>query len=164
MTSLCYRRVGVSFFSRCYCFSPQDTAEWKFRASLDVLLRLGSFLETTVETQETMHLFRIRLSHQVSSISLISISKLLFLMAVECVFCDVCLGAYSLTNPACNAPPYCHLQHICLHRIFRHYLIRKNVLVIKCFEIFLILRRIQRDIVINVKTSLCKILVILIGF
>ena len=32
------------------------------------------------------------------------------------------------------------------------------------FEIFLILRRNQRDIVINVKTSSCKVPVILIGF
>ena len=31
------------------------------------------------------------------------------------------------------------------------------------FETFLIVRRIQRDIVINVKTSLCKIPVILVG-
>ena len=29
---------------------------------------------------------------------------------------------------------------------------------------FLILREIQRDIVINVETSLCKVLVILVGF
>jgi hypothetical protein len=31
-------------------------------------------------------------------------------------------------------------------------------------ETFFILRRIQRDIVINVQTSLCKVLVILVGF
>jgi hypothetical protein len=32
------------------------------------------------------------------------------------------------------------------------------------FEIFLILKTIQRDIVINVKTSSCKVPVILFGF
>ena len=32
------------------------------------------------------------------------------------------------------------------------------------FKIFLILRRIQRDIVINVKTSLCKVTVVFVRF
>ena len=57
-----------------------------------------------------------------------------------------------------------------LHHIFRHYLINgtifgKMLLDVKCvfwfplqglFEEFLIIRRIQRDIFTNVKTSLCK--------
>ena len=49
---------------------------------------------------------------------------------------------------------------------------RKKLLNIKCFlsslqilcKTFFVLRRIQRDIVINVKTISCKISVILVGF
>jgi hypothetical protein len=67
-----------------------------------------------------------------------------------------------------------HLWPLWIHHIFWHYLInstifRKTLLVIKCvfwfslqilFEIYLILRRIQRHIIVNVETSLCKIPVI----
>ena len=63
--------------------------------------------------------------------------------------------------------------------IFRHYLINgtifeekkvvehKKFILISAqllFETFLIVRRIQRDIVINMKTSSCKVPVILVGF
>ena len=79
----------------------------------------------------------------------------------------MCLRACSLTNPACNAPPYCHFRPLWLHHIFRHYLINgtifgKNATEHKmCVLIFSktssetlpILRRIYRDIVINLKTS-----------
>ena len=65
-----------------------------------------------------------------------------------------------------------------LHNIVRHYLINEKifgknvtehkmcVLIFSTFlcETFLIPRRIQRDTVINVKTSLCKIPFILVGF
>jgi hypothetical protein len=65
-----------------------------------------------------------------------------------------------------------------LHLHVRHYVIRgtifgKKLLDIKCiflfslrlsFETFLILRRIIRDIVINVKTYLYKVPIILVGF
>jgi hypothetical protein len=65
-----------------------------------------------------------------------------------------------------------------LHHIFRHYLINgmifgKTLPNIKCvfwfslrlwFEKFLILRINQRDIVINVATSSCKVPVIIVGF
>jgi hypothetical protein len=34
----------------------------------------------------------------------------------------VCLRACSLTNPICNAPPYCHLRSLWLHQDFGHYL------------------------------------------
>ena len=75
----------------------------------------------------------------------------------------LCLRACSLTNPAWNAPTHCHLW---LHYIFRYYLkngtvFGKKLLSIKCvfwfplqllFETFLILRRIQWDVVIDVKT------------
>jgi hypothetical protein len=69
-----------------------------------------------------------------------------------------------------SALPYFQLRPLWLHHIFPHYLIRgaifgKKLLNTKCvfwfslqllFETFLILRIIQRDIVINVNTSLCE--------
>ena len=84
-----------------------------------------------------------------------------------CVYkgAGVCLCACSPTYPACNVRlPW-------LHRIFRHYLINgtifgKKSLNIKCvfwfslhhlFETFIVLRRIQRDILINMKKSLFKV-------
>ena len=93
----------------------------------------------------------------------------------------VCTYVYacSLAYPACNAyAPYCHLRPLWLYHIFRHYLINgtifwKKLLKIKCVfwfsiqllsQTFLILRRIQRDIVQNVGTSSCKVPVILVGF
>ena len=90
----------------------------------------------------------------------------------------VCLRACSLTYETCNAPPYCHLRPLWLHNIFRHYLINDMTLGIKLFNLkrcfwfplklllgtFLILRRIQREIVINVETSSCKVPFILVGF
>jgi hypothetical protein len=95
-----------------------------------------------------------------------------------CTGANVCLRAYSLTNPACNTPPYCHLRPLWLHHIFRNYLTNgktfwEKLLKIKCvfwfslevlFKIFLILRVGQRDIVINVKKSSIKRLIILFGF
>jgi hypothetical protein len=54
-----------------------------------------------------------------------------------CMGAGVCLRACSLTNPACNAPSYCHLQPLWLQHIFRHHLIKgmtfgKELLSIKC--------------------------------
>ena len=87
----------------------------------------------------------------------------------ECA--GACLRACSLINDACNTPP-CHLRSLWLRNIFRHYLInctifeKKNLLCMKCvfrsslqllFETFLILGIIQRNIVINVKTSARKV-------
>ena len=40
----------------------------------------------------------------------------------RCTGAEVCLRACGLTNPGCNAPPYCHLWPLWLH-VFRHYLI-----------------------------------------
>ena len=73
--------------------------------------------------------------------------------------------------------PYCHLRPLWLHHMFRHLLKTarlsgkncwtKNVFSFSLkllFDTFLILRVIQRDIVINVKTSVCKVSVILVGF
>jgi hypothetical protein len=90
-----------------------------------------------------------------------------------------CACAFSLAYPACNAyAPYCHLWPLWLHQIFRYYLINgkifgKKLPNIKCVSWFslqllsktlLVLRRIKRDTVINVKTSLTKVSVILVGF
>jgi hypothetical protein len=71
---------------------------------------------------------------------------------------------------------YCHLWPLWLHHIFRHYLTNGTIfgrilLNIKCVfwftlqrlsEIFLVLRRTERDIIINVQRSLCKVPVILV--
>jgi hypothetical protein len=95
-----------------------------------------------------------------------------------CGCAGVCVHACSHTSPAGNAPPYCHLRPLWLHHIFRHYLLNgtvfgKRLQKIKCvfwfstqllFEKFLIRRRIQRDIVINVKTSSLKVPIILVRF
>jgi hypothetical protein len=73
---------------------------------------------------------------------------------------------------------YCHLWPVWLYQIFPHYLINgttfgKKLLNIKCVfrfylqilsEIFLILRRIQRDIIINVHMSSCKVPLFLSDF
>ena len=66
---------------------------------------------------------------------------------------------------------YCHLWPVRLCQVFPHYLINgtifgKTLLTIKCVfwfsvqllsELFLILGRVQRDIVINVHRSSCKV-------
>ena len=59
----------------------------------------------------------------------------------KCTGAHVCLRACSRTNPARNAPPYCHLRPLWLHHIFRHYLTNgmifgKALLNIKCVLIF----------------------------
>jgi hypothetical protein len=73
-----------------------------------------------------------------------------------------------LSSVASAAPPYfsvlCHKKRN--FGVGGVVLNRKCVLIFSTnlFEIFLILRRIQRDIVINVKTSSCKVPVIPVGF
>jgi hypothetical protein len=73
---------------------------------------------------------------------------------------------------------YCHLWSVWLYHIFPHYLINgtilgKKLLNIKCVfwfsvqlwsETFLILRRIQRDIIINVHRFSCKVPLLLSDF
>ena len=90
-----------------------------------------------------------------------------------CPGTSACARARSLSYPARNTcAPYCHLWSLSFHHIFRHNL-GKQLLNIKCVfwfslqllsEKFLILSRIQRDIVINVKTCSCKVSVILVRF
>jgi hypothetical protein len=87
--------------------------------------------------------------------------------------------ACGLTYLSCNAhAPYRVLRPRWLHHIYRNYRIKGTILGNKLlniksvfwfslqllFEIFLILRRIYLDIATNVKTSLCKIPIILVGF
>jgi len=91
----------------------------------------------------------------------------------------VCVCVCSLRYPVRNShAPYCHLWLARLYRTFRHYLINgtifgKKVLTIKCVswfclqllsEIFLILRRKERDMIKNVHRSSCKVPVILARF
>jgi hypothetical protein len=73
---------------------------------------------------------------------------------------------------------YCHLWPVWVHRIFTHYLINGkifgktflNLNYVVRFSIerlpktLLILRRIQRDLSINVRKSSCKVPVILVKF
>ena len=87
----------------------------------------------------------------------------------------VFLCACSLTNPAYNAPPYCHLRPLWLHHVFPRYLINGTIFGRKLFNIkcvfwfslqllsnrCLILRRIQWVIVTNMKTSSCKVFFII---
>ena len=82
-----------------------------------------------------------------------------------CTGAGLCLSACSFVYPVCHAhAPYCLRPLAPLH--FRHchkrHDFRKKLLNVKCvfrfslqllFETFLILRRNQRNIVINVKTS-----------
>jgi hypothetical protein len=82
----------------------------------------------------------------------------------------VCLHSW-LSYPACKAQLFSHLWPVRLCHIFPHYLINgtifwKKLLNIKCVfwfylqllsETFLIIRRIKRDIIINVHRSSCKL-------
>jgi hypothetical protein len=90
----------------------------------------------------------------------------------------VCLRACRLTYPVYHAQAPYFLRPLRFHHIFRHYVMNgtifgKKSLNIKSvpwfslqilFETFLILKRNQRDIVVNVKTSSCKLLVVFVGF
>jgi hypothetical protein len=84
-----------------------------------------------------------------------------------------------LTYPACNAhAPYFHLWPVWLYNTFPHYLIKgtvfvKQLLNMKCvlwislqllFEIFLILRRNEREMTKNIHSSSCTVSVIFVWF
>ena len=91
-----------------------------------------------------------------------------------------CLSVCSLRYPACNAhAPYCHLWPARLYSIVPHYVINgrifgeKNLLNTKCVfwfppqrlsEMFIILRRIEWDVIKNVYWSSCKVNVIPVRF
>ena len=81
-----------------------------------------------------------------------------------------CVSSHSY--PACERhPPYCHLWPVRLYHIFPHYLTKGTIFGKKdighkmCVLIFsttsawnsLILRRIERDIIINMFRSTCKV-------
>ena len=85
----------------------------------------------------------------------------------------------SLSYPACNThAPYCHLWPVRLYYIFPRFLINGTILEkkyynIKCvfwfslhclFEIFLIPRRSERDMIIRVCCYSCKVSVIIVCF
>jgi hypothetical protein len=109
---------------------------------------------------------------------LVGVCACVWVRVCGCTGAGLCLRAFNFTNPACNAQPYCHLWPLCLYCIFRRSVINctifvKTLLSINCvflisvqilFEIFLTLRSIQRGVVINIKTSSCKVPVILVGF
>jgi hypothetical protein len=86
---------------------------------------------------------------------------------------------HNLNYPACKEhEPYCRLWTVLLYHIFPYCLItgkifgKKDIeykmcvlisLQISC-EVFLILRRTEWDIIINIQTCPCKVLVILVKF
>jgi hypothetical protein len=88
----------------------------------------------------------------------------------------MCVRVCNLTYPACYLQAPMLYWPLWFHHIFRHYLTKSTIfgggggklLNIKCVFWFsielLILRRIQRDIVMNVKKSSCKVSVILVRF
>jgi hypothetical protein len=87
---------------------------------------------------------------------------------------SVCLRACRLTYPEYHAQSPCCLRLLWLHHIFRHRLTKGKIFggkkrVTQCEMCVLIFskalhERIQLDIVINVKTSSCKVPVIHVGF
>jgi hypothetical protein len=95
------------------------------------------------------------------------VGEWVILRGCRCTGAGVCLRACNLTYPACNASPYCHLRPLWLHHIFRYYLINGTIFgkeviepkmcVLIFSKTFLILRIIKRGIVVNVKTSSCKV-------
>ena len=95
-----------------------------------------------------------------------------------CGCTSACLRACGLNYLACNAPPYCHLRPLWLHHICPPYFINgtifgKKLRNIKCvfwfslrllFETFIILRIIQRDVVIMWKHERIKYLLFVADF
>ena len=83
---------------------------------------------------------------------------------------SVCLQSWLLRMQSTCVVLYCHLRPLWLHHNFPHYLVNGTIFEKKLLntkyvfwfylqllsQTFLILGRIQRDIVINVNTSLCK--------
>ena len=98
---------------------------------------------------------------------------------IRVTYCGCVFVALVMSMKKRNVVLYCHLWPAPLYHIFPHYLINgmilgKKLLNTKCLfwftlqimmsETFLILRRIHRDIIINLHRSSCKVLVILVTF
>ena len=95
-----------------------------------------------------------------------------------CARAGVCLRSCSLNYPVCHARAPYFLGALWLHDFFRRYLIQDTIVGWKiywlwnvsldCLYMFCLKhshsRRIQRDIVINVKTPSHKVTVIFVGF
>jgi len=112
-------------------------------------------------------------------VAIVAVEKLT-IVAVENQYVLRIMGVCNLSYPAYNARvPYCHLWPAGFYSIFPHYLIngtnfeRKGLLNPKCVfmfplqllsETFLILRRIEQDMIKNVHRSLCTVSLILIRF
>ena len=84
-----------------------------------------------------------------------------------------CLCACSLTNPACDALPYCHLFSVSTTLSHKRHDFRKNVFEHKMFNFIFSTsfisnifnsKKYSRDIIINVKTLSRKVAVILVRF
>ena len=88
-----------------------------------------------------------------------------------------CLSYTAWKSHLFCAALYCHLWrvwlYVCPHYLINGTILRKKLLSIKCVfrfslqllcETFLILRRIQRDIIINVHRSSCQLPLILVRF
>ena len=75
----------------------------------------------------------------------------------------VCLREYNLCDPACSAPPFCHIAPPGFstlsrkRRGFRKKKKKEEVTEHKMRGLIFILRRTRRDIATNVKTSSCKV-------
>ena len=113
------------------------------------------------------------------TVTIVAVEKPLSTHSV-CVCVCVCVCARVTCYPACraHAPYYCHLWFVWQYHYFSYRLLngtiyRKNLLNIKCvfifspqvlFEMFLILRRIQRAITINVHRYSYTVPVIVVRF
>jgi hypothetical protein len=115
---------------------------------------------------------RINVTLRSVRVTIVAVKKAISIIYYECV--SVFLPYLSSTQCACSL--YCHVRPLCLFIIFTFYLINGTIfgkifLNIKLILIFLqnfanffILRRIQRDSILNELRSSCKVPVILVRF
>jgi hypothetical protein len=86
-----------------------------------------------------------------------------------CVCVCVCVYVCSLSYPACKAlAPYCHPWPVWFCHIFPYYVINDTILEKRSLQLLpetvLVLGRIQRECMINVRRTLCKVSFILVRF